>query len=149
MTILHCVMKEALVESGRLEPSCLGGHKISSWKKEQHEKLLERLRIEVNGFNKRLIVVLACMYILLFIFLLIILCLHLKSSSIIYGALGGTGIFILASVKGLQRLWREKTVFDILLIALPDLMPEVSIKLIENLYYSNKIMKHQSRPVDH
>jgi hypothetical protein len=58
--------------------------------------------------------------------------------NVIVAVFGGSLFSILAVMRGLQSLWREKNVMDMLLVVVPSLSSTEVVKIAKSIYFSRK-----------
>jgi cell division protein FtsW (lipid II flippase) len=102
------------------------------------QALEEVVDLLLDIFNKNMVWVVMAMFCILFFVGILLVFNFLHSPEKMALVFGGTFLSLVTVVTGLQKLWHEKTIIDLLLTLLPDITPAESIKLIEILSYSKK-----------
>lgn len=134
---LNSLLSSFLITAGR-DATIKAGGGVKAVSIKQKNELIHHLLNETK-FNKKLIVVITIMFVILFgvgVFFTIYYRDNPKTMGIIFG---GSFLTLIAVMRALQNLWAKKCRMDMLLTLIPGISPEQTVMVIETLLYSKPV----------
>lgn len=137
MARLQTVLEKFLNEASSLKPPHLGDEPPSPKREVDKVAFLESLSQE-RGFNRGIIIALVALHVVLFAVSIGFAAYYRDSPTTIGVILGGSILSLLGITKGLQQVWREKVIMDVLVASVPNLSGDSLVKFVESIYYEKK-----------